>query len=338
VQLLLADYQNSKSIFDVSIEGVARINNVDVFKGRDGRPYGDYNLTIPNVEVSDGVLNVRLTGKATISGIVISQTKPFSTKQWQLVFADEFNVDGAIDESNWNYIQWAPKRVNNELQRYTNRLDNVRVANGNLIIEARQDNYMGDSYSSGRITTQFKQDLLYGRIEVRAKLPTGKGTWPAIWMMPTDSFKYATTCNKTTGWDADCDAWPKSGEIDIMEHVGYDQDRVWATVHNFAHYWVNFQQRKAAIWNGGVSDSFHTYAIEWSEHRIDMFVDDIRYFSYINQGKGWQSWPYDHPYHLIINLAVGGNWGGLEGVDENIWPQQLVVDYVRFYQRTSSLR
>ena len=105
-------------------------------------------------------------------------------------------------------------------------------------------------------------------------------------------------------------------------------------LHNKAYYWVNFEQRKGALWNESVANEFQIYAMEWSPTRINIFVNDALMFTYNNEGNGWQSWPYDHPFHLILNIAVGGNWGGAQGVDENIWPQRMEIDYVRMYQRT----
>ncbi|MFT7562073.1 MAG: beta-glucanase (GH16 family) [Flavobacteriales bacterium] len=321
--------------FSVNAEGQTRLPSVDIAGDKGNRSHAGYDLTIPNIVVTDGELNIDFNGildAAKVSAFVVRREYT-PTSEWVMVWSDEFDTDGAIDANKWTHEEWAPGRVNNEWQRYTNRTENVRNEGGKLIIEARKDNYMGDEYSSGRIHSSGKADLLYGRIEVKAKLPNGVGTWPAIWMMPSDVYTYATTCDATTGWDDDCDAWPNSGEIDIMEHVGYDTGKVHATVHNIAGYWVNGQQRQASIWEPTVDDGFHTYAIEWSPDRIDMFLDGSLYYTYINQRTGWQQWPYDHEFHVILNLVVGGDWGGVAGVDPNIWPQRLEVDYVRMYKK-----
>lgn len=320
--------------FSVDVEGVTRLASVDIAAEKGNRTHAGYDLTIPDILVQDGQLNLDFAGiidNAKISAFVVrKQVEPAS--DWLLVWQDEFDVDGAVDSTKWTHEEWAPGHVNNEWQRYTNRTDNARVENGKLIIEARKDSYMGDDYSSARIHTAEKGDLLYGRIEVNAKLPNGLGTWPAIWMMPTNVYTYATTCDETTGWDEDCDAWPSSGEIDIMEHVGYDTGKVHATVHNLAGYWVNGQQRQASVYQPSVDNDFHTYAIEWTPERIDMFIDNTLYYTYVNQHTGFEQWPYDHSFHLILNLVVGGDWGGVAGVDPNIWPQRMEVDYVRMYQ------
>jgi beta-glucanase (GH16 family) len=130
-----------------------------------------------------------------------------------------------------------------------------------------------------------------------------------------------------------CDAWPNSGEIDILEHVGYLQGHVHGTVHNRAYYFVNMEQRKGRVIFDDLSDRFYDYVVEWSPDRIDMYVDDTLYFTYMNENKGWREWPFDHPFHLIINLAIGGDWGRAGGpIDDSLFPQRLEVDYVRVYQ------
>ena len=130
-----------------------------------------------------------------------------------------------------------------------------------------------------------------------------------------------------------CDGWPNSGEIDIMEHVGYQMDHIHGTVHTKAYYWVMWEQRKGRILIDGVADGFHVYALEWSPERIDIFVDDAHYFTYMNEGRGWEEWPFDQPFHLILNIAVGGVWGRSGGpIDDSIFPQRMLVDYVRVYQ------
>ncbi|MDH3409515.1 MAG: glycoside hydrolase family 16 protein, partial [Gammaproteobacteria bacterium] len=189
--------------------------------------------------------------------------------------------------------------------------------------------------TSGRVHSMGKGDFLYGRFEVRAKLPNGKGTWPAIWMLPSDPYKYATTCEAGEDWQGSptCDAWPNSGEIDIMEHVGYQMGHVHGTVHNEAYYWAKWEQRKGRILIDGVDEDFHVYALEWTPERIDIFADGSRYFMYVNEGTGWNVWPYDQPFHLILNVAVGGMWGRSGGgIDDTIFPQRMLVDYARVYR------
>jgi beta-glucanase (GH16 family) len=252
-----------------------------------------------------------------------------SAQQWQMVWSDEFNYSGLPDASKWNFENWAPGNVNNELQRYVpNRLENCRVENGSLIIEARRDWYNNSEYSSARINSAGKAKWTYGRMEARMKLPGGKGTWPAFWMMPEDITKY--------GWNYEVNYWwPNSGEIDIMEYVGYDKGWVHGSVHSEKYYFKKGNQRTGKTYIGDCETAFHVYAVEWFADRMDFFVDNIKYFTVYNDNTGWQSWPFNHDFHIIFNLAVGGDWGGAQGVDSNIWPRRLEVDYVRVYKQAA---
>ncbi len=236
---------------------------------------------------------------------------------WHLVWSDEFNGT-AIDESKWSYEVQGPGWVNHELQNYTNhRSENARVENGHLVIEGRRDWYNGFEYSSARLKTQGKASWTYGRVEASIKLSGGWGTWPAFWMMPD---------NQSRGW-------PACGEIDIMEEVGYDQDSIHATTHSQAYNWKSTKQRTAAKTVSGVTTGYHTYALEWFPDHIDMFVDGQKYFTSPNDNTGDDAWPFNKNFHIILNLAIGGDWGGAQGVDPNIWPRQMLVDYVRVYQK-----
>ena len=209
-----------------------------------------------------------------------------------------------------------------------------------LIIEAHKEDYEGAAYTSGRVHSSGKGDVLYGRVEVRAKLPDGRGTWPAIWMLPSDPFHYATTCTAGDDWQGSetCNAWPNSGEIDIMEHVGYQMNHVHGSVHNQAYYWVKWEQRKGRVLANDVADTFHVYALEWTPERIDIFVDDTVFFTYMNEHNGWEAWPFDQPFHVILNVAVGGWWGrAAGGIDDRIFPRRMLVDYVRVYRLPGTL-
>lgn len=237
---------------------------------------------------------------------------------WELIWSDEFDYQGLPDPQKWNFEDQRPGWVNNELQNYPGvRKENARVENGFLIIEARKDNYKGHPYSSARIHTQGKGEILYGRAEIRAKLPSGRGTWPAIWMMPSDYYGYGK-------------GWPDSGEIDIMENVGKDPNWVHASVHCQNYYWVKGNQHTEKIYSTSYQNDFHVYALEWYPERIDIFMDGQKYFTFNDPGEGWQGWPFDKNFYVILNLAVGGHWGG--PVDDSIFPQQMVVDYVRLYK------
>lgn len=240
----------------------------------------------------------------------------------KLVWADEFDKPGAPDASKWSYdlgdgcpdvCGWG----NNELEYYTNDSKNVRVENGVLIIEAIKEDKGGKSYTSTRIVSKGKGDWLFGRIEVRAKLPRGRGTWPAIWMLSTD-WKYG--------------GWPASGEIDIMEHVGFDPGVVHGTIHTESYNHIKGTQKEGKVTIPDVSEAFHVYGIEWTQDKMTFFIDNNRYFSVTKSSTDdFRGWPFDQRFHLIMNVAVGGNWGGMQGIDESIWPQRMEIDYVRIY-------
>ncbi len=239
------------------------------------------------------------------------------SQEYALVWFDEFNVEGFPDTTRWSYDVGGHGWGNNELQYYTTQdIDNVRVENGSLIIEARKEKFENSEFTSARLVTKKKGDWLYGKIEVKAKLPAGRGTWPAIWMLSTD-------------WEYG--GWPESGEIDIMEHVGYNMNVVQCAVHTKAYNHTKDTQKGAEKKLDNVVDEFHTYSIEWESSEIRFFIDGEKYFSFTKEDS-WEKWPFDKRFHLVMNIAVGGNWGGKNGVDESIWPQKMIVDYVRVYQ------
>jgi len=235
----------------------------------------------------------------------------------QLMWSDEFDYTGAPDVDKWGYDIGGGGWGNQELQYYTSRSENIKVQDGKMIITALKEDYEGAAYTSARLTTRTKGDWLYGRIEVMAKLPEGRGTWPAIWMLPTD-------------WEYG--GWPSSGEIDIMEHRGFDMGTVHATIHTEAYNGAIGTQKGDDIYIPDVHTTFHLYAIEWSEDTIHFYADDERYFSFPNYHTGFERWPFNKRFHLMMNIAVGGTWGGQQGVDDTIFPQTLEIDYVRVYQ------
>lgn len=246
-----------------------------------------------------------------------SPDPPMAT-QWQQVWSDEFNYNGLPDSTKWNYDVGGTGWGNNELEFYTQkRMENARVENGNLVIEARKEAWQGMNYTSARMLTKNKGDWQYGKIEVRAKIPRGRGTWPAIWMLGS------TTPLK----------WPDDGEIDIMEHVGFDQGVIHGTIHCKKYNWVSGTQKTATISVPDCSDNFHVYTVEWDRSVIKLSVDSTRYFTFSNEGSGYDAWPFDNKMFLILNIAVGGNWGGQKGVDDTIWPQKMEIDYVRVWQK-----
>ena len=242
---------------------------------------------------------------------------------WTLAWGDEFDQEGRPDASKWVAETGGHGWGNREQQFYTkDRLENARVEGGRLVIEARRDNHEGHAYTSARLNS--KVAWRYGRIEVRAKLPSGRGTWPAAWMLNERFLQGGAS-------------WPDSGEIDIMEHVGHDPDVVHASIHTKAFNHVAGTQRTARTSVPGARDGFHVYAVEWGPESIRALVDDREYFRFDKPaGAGVDQWPFDQPFRLLLNLAVGGTWGGAQGVDESIWPQRLEVDYVRVYQAAAA--
>lgn len=206
---------------------------------------------------------------------------------------------------------------NNELQYYTNSSSNAGVDKGVLTITARKEKMKGSDYTSARLISKNKGDFLYGRLEVKAKLPSGKGTWPAIWMLSTD-------------WEYG--GWPQSGEVDVMEHVGYDQDKIHMSVHTEAYYHSIGTQKTATKAVPGVSQDFHVYRIDWTPFSITGFIDGKEMFGFINEGTGFKVWPFDKRFHLLLNIAFGGNWGAAKGIDPSVLPQSMEIDYVRVYK------
>ena len=235
---------------------------------------------------------------------------------WTLVFADEFETPGALDPAKWGYEIGYIR--NDEKQTYTSRSENVRAEGGHLVIEARKEAYQGYGYTSASINTLGRLELLYGRVEVRAKLPTGNGSWPAIWMLGTNHVQAG---------------WPACGEIDIMENVGFDPLLIHGSVHTAAYNHTIGTQKTASVAVAKPWEDFHVYAMEWFADHIDVFVDGQAYFTFRNEGTGARAWPFDKPQYLLLNLAVGGAWGGQKGVDDSLFPLRYVIDYVRVYQR-----
>ena len=245
--------------------------------------------------------------------------------QQLLIWQDEFDGHGHVDSTRWSYEVGGHGWGNEELQFYTQqRLKNARQENGRLIIEAHKESYQGSEYTSARLTSKNKGDWVHGRMEIRAKLPEGEGTWPAIWMLPTE-------------WIYGDGGWPDNGEIDIMEHVGYDPGVIHGTIHTDAYNHMEGTQRSDTIEVPDVTEAFHLYAIEWTSSAIKWYVDDQLYFTYENDGSGWETWPFDHPFHMLLNIAIGGTWGGVEGVDNTIFPVSMEVDYVRVYQTPNQI-
>lgn len=252
-----------------------------------------------------------------------SMHAPAGAPSW----SEEFNGT-KLDMSKWSFdtsrneLGW----YNGEQQYYAaNRPENLRLVNGHLIIEARKDadgigklgDWGGQEYSSAKITTKGKADFQYGFVETRAKLPCARGTWPAIWMMPGKD------------WE-----WPKGGEIDILEQVGSEPNLLHATVHTELFNHQRHTQRGAQFLLPDSCSGFHRYQLSWSPQAITIGVDDHAYMRVKNdQPGGIGAWPFDQPFYLILNLAIGGPWAGAKGIDDASFPQDFEVDYVRVWKQ-----
>uniref|UniRef100_UPI0032177080 family 16 glycosylhydrolase n=1 Tax=uncultured Draconibacterium sp. TaxID=1573823 RepID=UPI0032177080 len=247
----------------------------------------------------------------------ITRDDPDYINSFSLSWADEF--DGtAVNTSNWTFETGATGWGNNELQNYT-KGDNAEIKDGILILTAKKvnDNTSVGSYTSTRLITKGKKEFAYGKMEIRAKLPSGKGIWPAIWML---------------GADIGSVGWPACGEIDIMEYVGYQPNTVHATVHTTAGSGANGNGNNKTLETA--EEEFHIYGLIWTEKELVFYTDSPENVThrYAPSTKGEDNWPFNKPQFFILNVAVGGNWGGVQGIDNTIFPQSMEVDYVRVYQ------
>ena len=247
-----------------------------------------------------------------------AQATPITLPEgWDLIWHDEF--DGkAIDTSNWTYDLGGGGWGNGEMQVYTNEPENARVENGLLVIEARKENIEsgGFQFTSARLKTQGLQTFQYGRIEARIKVPTGKGFWPAFWML---------------GENFPVVGWPDCGEIDIMEYVGREPDLIIGTMHGPGYSGALGLSR----WNRqgyNIADDFHTYAIEWDTNQISWFFDGEKYNTFTREVVGNRPWVFNQPFFIILNFAIGGTLGGVVTPDTN-FPAQYLVDYVRVFNK-----
>lgn len=238
-------------------------------------------------------------------------------KKGKLIWEENFNGK-ALNEKVWNYelgdgcpniCGWG----NNERQIYTT--ENHSLKDGKLTIKVNKD---GDKYTSTRITTAGKKEFKYGYMETRAKLPKGQGIWPAFWMLGSNI--------KQVGW-------PLAGEIDILEYVGKDPEQVYTTLHTKANHGDNASSKKTAV--NDIEEGWHTFGANWTSDKIEFYVDDKLVYTFAPEDKPVEVWPFDQPFYFIINVAVGGNFGG-PAVDDTIFPQEFVIDYVRVYSNESN--
>ena len=229
----------------------------------------------------------------------------------------EENFDGKqLNEKNWNFelgdgcpnlCGWG----NNEKQLYTK--NNHTVKNGVLTISAKLEDSV---YTSTRITTKNKVEIKYGKIEIRAKLPKGKGLWPAVWML---------------GSNIDSVGWPKSGEIDILEYVGKEPGKIFTSLHTQSSFGNTINTKKVTIKN--IEEGFHLYTANWTKNKIEFFIDNKLVYSFTPKEKTIEIWPFNQPFYFLINMAIGGNFGGPK-IDNTIFPQEFVIDYVKVYKHS----
>lgn len=251
------------------------------------------------------------------------QEQNMEGKTWKLTWADEFEGTGLPDGTKWTYDVGDWGWGNNELQYYTvERTENARMEDGNLIIQARK-NDAGNAWTSARLTTRGKVSFLYGKIEFRAKVPPNKGSWAAGWTLG-DEYR-------------DESSWPYCGEIDILESVGFEMNdetgdgEAHASVHCGAYYFKLGNQPTAVVPVKSMYQEFHTYSVVWTPEKMTAYVDDKAYFEY-DDTRSELAWPFNKPQNLILNLAMGGGWGGAQGMDESITEQNFIIDYVRVYE------
>ncbi len=271
-----------------------------------------------------------ISGRARAEVAVTQQPRPAQPvdhsievpEGYELVWNDEFNSGSVPDPAKWRHEVQGPGWVNNELQTYVNGAYDGRrvteIADGILSITAFKS---GNAVYSGRIYGNETQGWKYGIFEARLKLPKGKGTWPAFWMMPSNN-------------DFNTTPWPLCGEIDIMEEVGYNPNYTSSSIHTSAYNHVQGTQRTAERLTAGAQDDFHVYRLVWTPEAIKTYVDGTPLLTFTNDGKGdVRTWPFNRPFYIILNLAWGGDWGGAQGVDESALPATMQVDYVRVFQK-----
>lgn len=271
--------------------------------------------------IQNSILLIFIALSFTFCHMEPKQKDSNNVEEWKLVWQDHFNNDGLPDSNLWVYdtegneAGWG----NKEAQHYTDsRLENAKVEEGKLKITAINEEWGDKQFTSARLMT--KADWKYGRVEVRAKLPSARGTWSAIWMMPG-------------GWSFHDGNWPDVGEIDIMEHVGHDLGVIHASAHSKDYQWQRGTQKTGVINVPNVSSEFNSYVLEWDDKTMKTYVNDSLYFAYENEGLGESKWPYDKPFYLILNVAVGGAWGNVEGIDTTAYPQTMEIDYVKVFQK-----
>lgn len=253
-----------------------------------------------------------------ISGCDSDDTQEVTTLS-RIVMQDEFDVEGAPDGEIWGFdIGNGPNGDgwgNQELQYYTSRTENVTVQNGFLLITAREENFEGSAFTSARLLTQDRFELEFGRFEARMRLPFGQGMWPAFWML---------------GADIDTNPWPAAGEIDIMEYRGQNPTEIIGSVHGPGYSGGEAISKEYDLGNDRFDTGFHVFGIEWGPNFVNYYVDDVLY-NQITPADVPGEWVFNKPFFILMNLAVGGTFVGAPN-SETVFPQTLLIDYVRVYQ------
>ncbi len=237
--------------------------------------------------------------------------------EYKLVWEDDFNYNGKPNPDKWNYDIGGHGWGNGESQYYTDNISNAYVKDGFLHIRAMKEDYQDKHYTSARLTTHGKASWQYGLFTIRAKLPKGKGTWPALWLLADEIHEGLP--------------WPLCGEIDLMEHVGSNPNVVHFSLHSKNFNFKKQNQLTKVLEVENVSDEFHEYSVKWTDEYIEFFLDGKSQAKYIKgKNASVEDWPFDRKFYLILNIAIGGFWGG--EIDDSILPQEMIIDYIRIFQ------
>lgn len=325
-EIWIEDYYDNSDNRTYNITGSMKVNSSDQYQQivKDGSPLnkGLHKMKLHYAQniIEIDYIKFTLLKKHQVTPVILTQK--MDGKNWELVWADEFDGQGLPDTNKWTFDIGNWGWGNNEPQYYTEfRTENARQENGHLIIEAHK-NDMGNLWTSARLTTRGKVSFVYGKIEFRAMPPAGVGTWAALWLLG-DSY-------------VDEISWPYCGEIDVLEYIGREVDQETgdginhASCHSRAYYFKQGNQLTNTIPVKNMTSDFHIYTIEWTPRGIDAFVDDVKYYTYDKLSDELE-WPFNNPQNIIVNLAMGGGMGG--DIAENITSQKLILDYIRVYQK-----
>ncbi|GAA0547978.1 carbohydrate-binding protein [Chitinophaga japonensis] len=300
----------------VTVGSILRVNDTTAHIILSGNSPANYSRTVFTLTVNGDELQNPEIPTYNATGSVVFDGNP----AWTMIYNDEFDTDGLPDPAKWKVDPRPKGWTNSEEQVYTDTThDNARVRNGHLVITGKKDFPTGnpdEPWSSARVISQGKMDFLYGKVEMRAKLPRARGSWPAFWLMPTHS---------SYGY------WPSSGEIDIMEHVGNNFGKATCAVHTENKNWTNGGDLGGNEILPDLDTVYHVYGVEWWPDSLRFTHDGRAYYTYVNPHTDWRDWPFDKPFYVILNISIGGGLGG--NIVDADWPDSMLVDYVRIYQK-----